>query len=61
MAGDITGMTLEHLRDRKPDGDPRSDLYDWCLANELLATKYENERRAQRAAEQRAKQKAPGR
>ena len=44
-------VTFEALRSRRPDGEPTVTLEDVFAMNEILLVKYENSRRAQRAAD----------
>ena len=42
---------------RRPDGQPVIDLEAVCNINEILSVKFENERRAHKAAEREARKK----
>ncbi len=48
---------MAELRTRLPDGEPLLDLAAICNMNEVLAVRCENERRASKAAERKAKSK----
>ena len=48
---------LSDIRNRGRDGDPIIDLAGVCDLNEFLIVQAENERRAQKAAEKKGKQR----
>lgn len=50
-------MSMADLKSRLPDGEPLIEIGDIADMNEMLQVRYENTRRAQRAAERKARQK----
>ena len=50
-------FTMPDLKQRDASGEPLVTLDDVCDANEILLVRYENERRAQKAAERKSKSK----